>query len=422
MIVLAVVAAGCPSEPEPAAQCTGQDERDGIAVVWLEGTPYEMGYQHGETLHEELAQGVQEFEDDFLLSAMLSASESSGMLDLAMENSYPEVIEECEGLIDATADVGWTMEMCMVLNFGDVVAEALMDDVPDIEDIQPGCAQVIAAGPTTSDGRLYHARILDWFVIDFVLNNPVVFVRRPEGGIPHVVIGFPANLSPYQGMNLEGISVASNEVHILDNTVHDRSGRSHVQMVGRILAEARSLDDAREMITGANHMTLETIVVGDGETGEASIFEMAPAAVAERPLDDGVSYATNHFVAPATAPLDQDPPSEHSLIRFERLQELLAPGEAGSLNGDLAPETLVELMRDRINPRTGLESPIDEFDDEMSLATNGALFQLVFDPERLLFWLAAGALPVPQQTFVGFSLEELLCEPGSSELVPNPIL
>lgn len=416
-----LTAAGCSSEPASGEECVAREEREGITVVRLQGTPYEMGYQHGVALHDELAQGFAAFQDDVLLSAMLSASEASGMLDLALENSYPEVIQECEGMIDAIADVGWTLDMCLLLNFGDVVAEALMDSVPDIEDIQPGCAQVVAASSATSDGRVYHARILDWFVIEFILDNPVVFVRMPEGGVPHAIIGFPANLSPYQGINAEGLSVASNEVHALDNTVHDMTGRSHVQMVGRILAEARSLDDAREIIMGANHMSLEIIVVADGETGEGSVFEMAPAAVEELPLSDGLTYATNHFVGSATDPLDQNPPSPHTSIRYERLQELLTPGEAESIYGNLNPEALVGLMRDRVNPRTGLESPIEEFDDALSLATNGALFQLVFDPEALRFWLAAGTLPVPQQPFVGFSLEELMCEPGSDELVPDPI-
>ena len=41
-----------------------------------------------------------------------------------------------------------------------------------------------------------------------------------------------------------GIAVASNEVSPKDNTVNDRTGRSHVQLVGELLSKARSLGDA----------------------------------------------------------------------------------------------------------------------------------------------------------------------------------
>jgi len=47
-------------------------------------------------------------------------------------------------------------------------------------------------------------------------------------------------------------------------------------------------------------------------------------------------------------------------------------------------------------------------DDGNSLATNGALYQVIFDPAGLRFWVAAGALPVPDQPLTGFSLAELL--------------
>lgn len=69
-------------------------------------------------------------------------------------------------------------------------------------------------------------------------------------------------------------------------------------------------------------------------------------------------------------------------------------------------------MRDRVNPRTGEESPAGEIDDGASLATNGALYQVVFAPESLSFWVAAGHLPVPSQPFVGFNLGEMLGREG----------
>ena len=85
--------------------------------------------------------------------------------------------------------------------------------MPSNVNLQPGCTQVIASGGATTDGRLLHARIMDWNDIDYIVQNPTIFVRQPTGGVPHVVIGFPGNISPYQGMNAAGLTVATNRVY-----------------------------------------------------------------------------------------------------------------------------------------------------------------------------------------------------------------
>lgn len=390
-----------------------RETRGAYTVVWLHGTPYQMGYQHGTLLHEELQEATVMLQTDPVFKIMRSAAAEAGLEQVALDNSYPEMIEECQGMVDAVANPDFRMFECLLVNFGDVAVEFLMNGVPDVEDIAPGCSQLVVSGAATSDGRLYHGRILDWTKVDFVVQHPVIFVRSPDGGIPHAFIGFPGNLSSYQGMNAAGISIASNEVDPKDNTVHDKTGRSHVQMLVQMLTHAHSLDEAREIAQTANHMTLETLVVADGNEKKGEVFELAPAHVGIRTQQDGVVYATNHFIAPETDPLDQDPIGESSGLRFERLGQLASAGGPESKYGQLEPESLAAVLRDRHNPETGAESPASQFDDGQSLATNGALYAVVFDPGAHQFWVAAGAIPVPAQRFTGFSLDELLGEEGA---------
>lgn len=416
LTALAGLLLGCSaddSEPSGPAVPEGRREtRDGYTIAWLHGTPYEMGYQHGTLLKAELAVGMEAVHDHPLLSLMFDVSTKEGLIEVAKENSYPEIVEECQGMVDAASDVGVTMDICIGVAAGDLLAEAVAEGIPDIEDIEPGCLQVVATDQASADGKLYHARLMDWTLVEYAIENPTIFVRQPNDGIGHIHISYPGVIAPYQGMNAEGIVVASNQAYIRDNTVHDRTGESHVQMLARILAQAKSVDEAREMVTSANHMTLETLGVSDAEADEGEFYEMAPAAVGVRSMTDGLVYATNHFVSPETEMLDEDPVRDHSAIRWERLEELLEPTSPNTLYGSLDPETLVTVLRDRINPRTGEESPVNTFDDGKSIATDGALYALVFDPAELRFWFAAGAIPVPQQTFYGFSLGELLGLPG----------
>jgi hypothetical protein len=165
-------------------------------------------------------------------------------------------------------------------------------------------------------------------------------------------------------------------------------------------------------------MTCESFTIADGNTGDASVFEMTATRIGERKLTDGIVYVTNHFVAPETAPLDREPVNPSSRKRFERLGQLVTPGLPGSHYGQLDPQSMVSIMRDRIDPWTGKEMPLSSFDDASSLATNGALYAVLFDPAARSFWVAMGKVPVPSQPYVGFSLTDLLAGPDQLPAMP----
>lgn len=407
-------------EPAVTTLVPGQKAQVGpYKVVWLSGTPYEMGRQHGELLREELRAAKAAISWSLPLRMLLMLAESRGLIELAERNSYPDVLEEMRGFLDATRDLGWTKAEVLALNFGDVLVEHVIHGKPVHENLVPGCSQFVATGAATRDGRLYHGRLLDWDKIDFVLENPVIFVRQPQDGIAHATIGFPGNVSPYSGLNAAGLSIASNEAHPRDNRVNDRTGRSHVQMVSEILKRCRTLAEAEAFIAAQDHMTFESLTIADGNSKEAAVFEMAPNHVGIRPLRQDIVWATNHFVAPETAPLDKEPVAPSSLRRFERLGQLLSPTTAQSLYGRIDPAAMVGIMRDRIDPWTGEERPVESFDDGRSLATNGALYAILFDPEAHKFWVATAKTPVPSQPFVGFSLTDLL-ERREVAVLPEP--
>lgn len=394
-----------------------REDRPPFIVVWLEGSAYAMGYQHGTLLHAELARGIAESEYVSQLLSILPVARLLGLDDYARSQSYPDIIEECTGMVDAAGDVGWTMDLCLLANFGDVLVEFLGGLLPKPPP-RPGCSQVVVSGPATADGRTYHGRLLDWGRVDYLLWYPVIFVRQPMDGLPHVYIGFPGNLSPYSGMNAAGLSGASNEADPANATEHDLLGHSHVQMLGQILKHAGALADVEAMIRGEDHMTVEGFAFADGVHREGAAFEMTARRVGVRRLADGAVWLTNHFVAPETVDADADPVGASSLLRYERLAQLVPRGGSATRFGTFDPPELVRLLRDRVNPSTGIEAPVGTFDNDAGLATNGALYAIVFSPEDLTFWVAAGALPVPEQPFHGFSLPELLGCPGARP--PDP--
>ena len=402
---------------ECAPVASHREDRPPFTVVWLEGSAYAMGYQHGTLLHAELARGIAESEYVSQILSILPIARLLGLDDYARSLSYPDIIEECTGMVDAAGDVGWTMELCLLANFGDVLVEFLAGVLPKPLP-RPGCSQVVVSGEATAGGRIYHGRLLDWGQVDYLLWYPVIFVRQPMDGIPHVYIGFPGNLSPYSGMNAAGLSGASNEADPVNGTEHDLLGRSHVQMLGQLLKRAHSLAEAEATIRAEDHMTVEGFAFADGPNRAGAAFEMTARRIGARHLADGAVWLTNHFVAPETIDADADPAGPSTTLRYERLAQLIPRDGSATRFGTFDPAELVRVMRDRVDPYTGVEAPVGTFDNNGGLATNGALYAIVFSPEDLTFWVAAGTLPVPEQPFHGFSLNELLGCPGA--LPPDP--
>ncbi len=388
-------------------------------IVWLAGTPYEMGVQHGELLHETIAEAVEFIEADLTLSAIPMIAKDMGLVDLAEANSYPDILDECRGLVDATGDVGFTMDYCLVLNFGDVLLEMIYNGVPN-DDNGPGCSSVIANGQATGDGRLLHARNLDWggMNIAIIHQHPVIFVRQPTGGIPHIYVGFPLNLSPYSGMNLAGISMGSHEIDPAGPAEQATVGRSHVQMLGQALKQANSLEDVRTLIHSQKHMSAELFSVADGSAGTGAVFEMTASAVNERGQVDGYVYATNHFLHTKMAGKDSAA-SSGSLGRVMRLQQLVDKDGEQSRWGELDESGLAAIMRDPIDPVLG-EPQTDEeleamnWDNNGSLGANGPMHFVIFDPANRLFYVDAGIIPLHKQPYSCFSLDELLGIPGGN--------
>jgi hypothetical protein len=394
---------------------TGSVEKRGdITVLRLEGTPYQMGLQHGELLSEGVQAAADVLIHDLAYSVIFSYAETSGLERMFLEHSYPDVLEECEGIIQGARKAGvegFAYEDC-------VNAANLLIIIEQLADLNPGgCSQFIALDSATEDGRTVHARNMDWGRLQFVIDNPLIIVRKPTGKIPWVEVGIPGILLTLTAMNAEGLAVANNEN--MSAADRDSEGNSHPQMSRQIMQECTSLDEAEAFLRAQNHASSETLVLSDWKTGEAAVFEMSANNMGVRRLDEnGIVYATNHFAHPDMAALhDERLPDHDTHTRFMRLEQLLTPGGPDSIHGQIDAEKAIAVLRDRYNPYTQETHPIDLFDGGGSIANNSTLQSVVMLPEKRIFYVALGEPPVPYRTFIGFSLDELLEE---DDVVPDP--
>ena len=403
------VAAFLPADWQPVP--AHREERGLIKVVWLTGTPYDMGYQHGTLLHDEIASiGATP------LRVARLAGVGLGLGRLAKNRAYPELLEECQGMADAASDIGIDMDVCMMMSYADVFQEILGHTLPR-ELFWEGCNQFVATHAATRDGYLYHGSSVDndKKPVNYVIYNPVLFIRQPLNGLPHVFVTYPGVIWPNSGLNVAGISLGLDTAHAAGTTELSREGRSNVQIMGQILKTATSFAEARSLMETQPRVRGNIIMIADGKSREAGVFEFTGRHLGVRPLqDNGVLYATNHFVLPEMFDRQPLPIDLSSDRRFRRLGQLLEPDGISSRYGEIDPTVMAAILRDRTHPDTMAFSPFDLFDDDASPGGNGALRQAIFDPLRLKVWIAAGDPPVPQNPFRCFAVGQLLGFPGAA--------
>ncbi|MBF2083540.1 C45 family autoproteolytic acyltransferase/hydolase [Thermoleptolyngbya sp. C42_A2020_037] len=394
-------------QPVPAHR----EERGLIKIVWLAGTPYDMGYQHGTLLHDEIAS----IGERPLRIARL-AGVGLGLGRLAKNRAFPELLEECRGMADAASDIGMDTDVCMMMSYADVFQEILGYTLPR-ELFWEGCNQFVATNAATKDGYLYHGSSVDndKKPVDYVVYNPILFIRQPLEGLPHVFVTYPGVIWPNSGVNVAGISLGLDTAHAADITELSREGRSNVQIMGQILKTATSFAEAHSLMETQPRVRGNIIMITDGKSREAGVFEFTGRHLGVRPLqDNGVLYATNHFVLPEMFERQPLPIDLSSDRRFRRLGQLLEPDGISSRYGEIDPTVVAEILRDRTHPDTMEVSPFDLFDDDASPGGNGALRQAIFDPMRLKVWIAAGDPPVPQNPFRCFAVGQLLGFPDAA--------
>jgi predicted choloylglycine hydrolase len=416
--LIAIFFSACGSGGDAAGYSPSRTELRGLHILRLVGTPYDMGRQQGELMTAEIQELADFTDQDQGYSLLLAVAETSGLTDAALEYSYPEVIDECQGMVDAVEKAGvqnWSQRKCVTAAYLLVVLENTVGWT------QGGCSQFVAAGKATKDGALIHARNLDWPPLPPLVHNPTLIVRRPQGEIPYVEVGFPGEVFSLSGINENGLVVALNEAYASEDK--DEQGRSHPQMARRILERATSIAAAQAMIEAEDHASAETLVISDASAGEAAVFELSASHMGIRRLSaDGVVYATNHFVQPEMDGIDVErAEDDDSLTRYTRFTQLLEPDGQDSINGQIDLPAAVGVLRDTYNPHTGVTNPPDLIDGGGSIGNNGTVHAMVFLPARRALYVAMGEQPVPPRSFVGFSLDELFEEPNAAPPDPGQI-
>ena len=170
---------------------------DGYRVLHVKGQPYEMGYQQGALLRDDIRENVRFL---FEVKAKELKVEVGGFNVLqpkllikgivARQRKFvPErFFDEMQGIADGA---GMDVQDIIIANF-----------IPELFH----CSGFAISGSATKDGTLYHGRILDYGCDWRLQEHAVLTVAEPFNKIPFVNITYAGFIGSVTGMNAERVS------------------------------------------------------------------------------------------------------------------------------------------------------------------------------------------------------------------------
>jgi isopenicillin-N N-acyltransferase like protein len=343
---------------------------NGYRVLHVKGTPYDMGFQQGTLLRDEIRELVhflfdvkaKEFQTELKVEVGgLKVSPDpkaliKGIADGQRKFVPARYFEEMRGIADGA---GMPVEDVIVANF-----------IPEMFH----CSGFALCGKATVDGKLYHGRVLDYGVDWRLQEHAVVTVAEPEGRNAFVNVTFAGFVGSVTGMNAESISIGEMGGKGLGHW----AGVPMAILVRMALEEADSLEEAVGIFRDSPRTCEYYYVVADGETGkavgmEASWHEFGTVAMGE-----------SHPLLPRAVP---DAVLLSAGDRYDRLVDRVELGY-----GKIDAAAAIHLM-------------------DRPVAMKSNLHNVLFEPKSTRFWVAnasAKGEPAATQPYYAFQLTELL--------------
>ncbi len=228
------------------------EEHDGTRVLFLRGTPEEMGSQHGQLMKK----AVHHLVDRILYGVGVGSS-------LAKGRWFFGEIEEAQSRLQPFTDARHLREMdALAAAAGVRVEEArLANFFPELFH----CSGFALYGQATADGRLYHGRILDYMKGVGLEQNACVIVVQPDAGHAWVNLGYAGFL---------GTVTAMNEKHIAIGEMGGRGeghwdGKPMAQLMREVMEKAGTIDEAVEIMRTSPRTCEYYYVISDAKTNRA---------------------------------------------------------------------------------------------------------------------------------------------------------
>jgi isopenicillin-N N-acyltransferase-like protein len=381
-LVLAATAAQAQADSRTIARCGRGflEEIDGRKVLHVKGTPYEMGYQQGALLRDDIREEIRylfevkakELKLEVGGINLLNPKRAIGGIAATQKRFLPtRFAEELRGVADGAG-----------LDVGDVVAANF---IPELFH----CSGFALSASATRDGSLYHGRILDYGCDWRLQDHAVVTIVEPAGKTAFVNVTYAGFVGSVTGMNARQVSIGEMGGAGLGHW----EGVPMAFLVRWALEEADDLDAAVAIFRDHPRTCEYYYVIADGKSGRAVGME------ASWDTFGVVRMGESHPRLPHAVP------DAVLLSAGDRYEELVRRVKAG--HGTF----------DATSARALMDRPV---------AMKSNLHSVLFETRSGRFWVAnasTGGEPAASQPYHAYRLGELLSrqpDPKASVLAAPP--
>ena len=394
------------------------DRRDGMPVLYLTGTPFEMGYANAALTREmirrqedtilEMLDRVAPYRwTQFLLKFVVTYKNRN--LQRHIPPAYQmEVLGLTQGCPDPHPEVGPAFHRILNYHAAQDISYMMMNSPL----VRGGCTGFAAWGSQTQGGHLLVGRNFDWEPAPIFDQERITVICEPDEGIPFISLAWAGMAGCVSGMNLEGLAIFVNGA---PSKLPGDAATPTCIVARDVVQHARTIAEAVEIIQRHRVFVSAMFLVASRRDGRAVVIEKTPEHMSVREsASEPWIICANHYL---TTALTNEPvnlksiQTDTSLTRHERAEELVrthagkldAPGAAGILRDRRLPG-------DRVvgNGHRGTLNPL--------IATHS----IVMDLTDGVFWAARP--PHQLGAFVAFDLSAVNRALPERTIAEDPLL
>ena len=393
-------------------------QREGLLVVHLKGSPFEMGYASGVLLKDQIHTLENEFLDmvrgyvpqEWKLQLLKTyvIYRNRHLSDYVPQDYRMEIYAATLSCPDVHPELGDYYNRLLNYHAAHDVSYMMIDN-PLLS--RAGCTSFGAWGKETENGHLITGRNFDWEAAEVFSRDRVVIMCEPDDGIPFISLAWAGMAGVVSGMNRAGVSVTLNGAP----SSLPRDTATPAAMVARdILQHAHNLDEAVKHLRNAKVFVSTLWLIGSRADGKFLVVEKTPSATHVREAEGESIVCANHF---QTAGLKGEERNQNyigdatSVPRELRMTELLQHAR-GKLNAAHA----AEMLRDR-------KLPGGTFPGNGHRATLNALIAThatIMDLTDGIFWAASP--PNQLGKFVAFDVQDFSRELPERTVAPDAVI
>ena len=293
-----------------------------LTVLYLKGTPYEMGFAHGRLCAGEIRCLAAQVIPRMIAGLDTTPEKVDAVWALYEKHLRPEYLEELRGMADGS---GVSLPEIRRIHA-----------IPDISEWH--CTFFAAAGKATRTGDLLQIRALDYETRAGIQRYPALIVYRPNDGVPFVNVGWLGEAGMVTGMNADGIAM-SEIGDDWDKKTDSFDGRPLNFVMRDSVQFGRTLDEAVDLVRSGPRTTSLLYCLSSAKDGAVRALKTSHArCVVYSPSDlpypsrPGMVYLSMGMDSPWNKKVGDALLGDYGKLDVSRAQALMKRLHTGSLH------------------------------------------------------------------------------------------